>query len=77
MCKFGIIGLTESIAKEFADKNIKVMAISTSGVDTKMMKDVVNQGFDNSSMKLIKPEVAKKIYDMIYNQKYYANGQST
>ncbi len=46
-------------------------------MDTKMMKDVVNQGFDRSNMKLMKPEeVAKKIYDMIFNQKDYYNGQS-
>jgi short-subunit dehydrogenase len=53
------------------------MAICPGGVDTKMMKDVVNQGFDRSNMKLMKPEeVAKKIYDMIFNQKDYYNGQS-
>ena len=75
--KFGLIGLTESISKEFVDKNIKVMALCPGGVDTKMMKDVVNQGFDNSLMKLMKPEaVAEKIYDMISNQKKYSNGQS-
>ncbi|MGD1836266.1 MAG: SDR family oxidoreductase [Nitrososphaeraceae archaeon] len=75
--KFGLIGLTESVAKEFADKNIKVMALCVGGVDTKMMKGVVNQGFDNSSMKLMKPEdVAEKIYDMISNKKEYCNGQS-
>jgi 3-oxoacyl-[acyl-carrier protein] reductase len=75
--KFGIIGITESLAKEVDDSNIKVMAICPGGVDTKMMKDVVNQGFDRSNMKLMKPEeVAKKIYDMIFNQKDYYNGQS-
>ncbi len=75
--KFGVIGLTESVAKEVNDFNIRVMAICPGGVDTKMMEDVVNQGFDKSSMKLMKPEeVAKKIYDMIFNQKDYYNGQS-
>ena len=53
------------------------MAICPGGVDTEMMNDVVGQGFDNSSMKLIKPEeVAEKIYNMISNQKDYTNGQS-
>ena len=39
--KFGIIGLTESVAKEVNDKNIKVMAICPGGVDTNMIKDIV------------------------------------
>jgi len=69
--------LTESIAEEVADKNIKIMAICPGGVDTKMIKDLINQGVDRSGMKLLKPEeVAEKIYDMISNQKKYDNGQS-
>ena len=75
--KFGIIGLTESVAKEVDDNKIKVMAICPGGVDTKMMKDLINQSGDRSGMELLKPEdVAEKIYDMISNQKKYANGQS-
>src|ERR671912_849354 len=35
--KFGIIGLTESVAKEVAGDNVKVMAICTGGVYTKMI----------------------------------------
>ena len=46
------------------------MAICPGGVDTKMIKDLIKQGVDRSGMKLLKPEeVAKKIYDMISNQK--------
>jgi 3-oxoacyl-[acyl-carrier protein] reductase len=75
--KFGIIGLTESIAEEVADNNIKVMAICPGGVDTDMIKDIVKDGYNPSSKNLMKPEdVAKKIYDMISNQKDYYNGQS-
>jgi 3-oxoacyl-[acyl-carrier protein] reductase len=75
--KFGIIGLTESIAKEVADNNVKVMAICPGGVDTDMTKDIVNDGYNLSSRNLMKPQqVAKKIYDMISNQKSYYNGQS-
>lgn len=75
--KFGIIGLTESVAKEVEHKNVKIMAICPGGVDTKMIKDIVNEGFNISNMKLMKSEkVAKKIYDMIFNQKDYYNGQS-
>jgi 3-oxoacyl-[acyl-carrier protein] reductase len=75
--KFGIIGLTESIAKEVDKFNIKVMTICPGGVDTKMMEDIVKEGFNKSNANLMEPEeVAKKIYDMIFNQKGYRNGQS-
>ena len=75
--KFGVIGFTESIAKEVADNNVKVMAICPGGVDTKMIEDIVDNGFNSSNRNLMKPEqVAKKIYDMIFNHKDYYNGQS-
>ena len=75
--KFGVIGFTESIAKEIADYNVKVMAICPGGVDTKMIDDIVDNGYNLSNRNLMKPEqVAKKIYDMIFNQKDYYNGQS-
>ncbi|HET9805820.1 MAG TPA: SDR family oxidoreductase [Nitrososphaeraceae archaeon] len=75
--KFGVIGFTESIAKEVADNNVKVMAICPGGVDTKMIEDIVDNGYNLSNRNLMKPEqVAKKIYDMIFNQKDYYNRQS-
>jgi 3-oxoacyl-[acyl-carrier protein] reductase len=76
--KFGVIGLTESIAKEVVDdSNVKVMAICPGGVDTDMIKDMVNDGFNKSNTNFMKPEeVAKKIYDMIVNKKNYYNGES-
>lgn len=75
--KFGVIGLTESIAKEVADNNVKVMAICPGGVDTKMIDDIVDNGYNLSNRNLMKPkEVANKIYDMIFNHYGYYNGQS-
>jgi 3-oxoacyl-[acyl-carrier protein] reductase len=74
--KFGVIGLTESVAKEVTDNNVKIMAICPGGVYTKMIKDIVKVGYA-SDRNLIKPEeVANKIYDMIFNQNGYYNGQS-
>jgi short-subunit dehydrogenase len=32
--KFGVIGLTESVAKEVTGNNVKIMAICPGGVDT-------------------------------------------
>jgi 3-oxoacyl-[acyl-carrier protein] reductase len=75
--KFGMIGLTESVAKEIIDYDIKIMAICPGGVDTDMIKDMINDGFNKSNTNFMKPEeVAKKIYDMIVNKKNYYNGQS-
>jgi 3-oxoacyl-[acyl-carrier protein] reductase len=75
--KFGIIGLTESVAKEVTDYNVKIMAICPGRVDTKMIKDIVKVGYNTSNRNLMKPEeVANKIYDMIFNQNGYYNGQS-
>ena len=70
-----MIGFTESIAKEIADNNVKVMAICPGGVDTKMIDGIVDNGYNLSNRNLMKPEqVAKKINDMIFNQKDYYNG---
>ena len=53
------------------------MAICPGSVDTKMIEDIVKAGYNPSNRNLMKPEnVAKKIYDMISNQKDYYNGQS-
>ena len=75
--KFGVIGLTESVAKEVTDNNVKIMAICPGEVYTKMIKDIVKVGYNASNRNLMKPkEVANKIYDMIFNQNGYYNGQS-
>jgi len=53
------------------------MAICPGGVDTKMIDDILDNGYNLSNRNLLKPEqVAMKIYDMIFNQKDYYNEQS-
>ena len=75
--KFGVIGFTESITKEVSNYNVKVMTICPGGVDTKMIGDIVRDGYNLSTRNLMKPEqVAKKFYDLIFNQENYYNGQS-
>ena len=50
------------------------MAICPGRIDTNMIDDIDN-GYNLSNKNLMKPEqVAKKIYDMIFNQKDYYNG---
>ena len=75
--KFGMIGLTESVAKEVISENVRIMAICPGGVDTKMMEDILKNGFTKPNFNLMKPEkVAKKICDMIFDEPSYKNGQS-
>ncbi len=64
------------VAKQIADNHVKIMAICPGRVDTKMIKDIVKKGYNPSNRNLINPEeVAKKIYNMIFNQLCYHNGQ--
>ena len=53
------------------------MSICPGGVDTKMIEDIADNGYILSNRNLMEPEeVTKKIYDMIFNQNDYYNGQS-
>ncbi|MDQ4074345.1 MAG: SDR family oxidoreductase, partial [Thermoproteota archaeon] len=77
--KFGIMGLTESIAAEINDYNIRIMTICPGEIDTGMIKDVVDSGYQLQCKEdeMYKPEdVAKKIWDMITNSNKYKNSQS-
>jgi len=75
--KFGMIGLTESLAWEVGDYNIKVMAICPGEVDTKMQENVDLDYYTKYKNKMLKPnQVAERIIDMIFNDKNYNNGQS-
>lgn len=75
--KFGMIGLTESLAWEIGNYNIKVMAICPGEVNTKMQQDFDQEYYRKYKDKMLQPkQVAERIIDMIFNDKKYNNGQS-
>jgi len=75
--KFGMIGLTESLAREVANYNIRAMTICPGEVATKMQKDIDAQYYELNKHKMLHPRrVAEKIADMIFSDKEYSNGVS-
>lgn len=73
------MGLTESIAAEINAYNIRIMTICPGEIDTGMIKDAVDSGYQLHCRKeeMYKPEdVAQKICDMITNSSKYRNSQS-
>lgn len=75
--KFGIIGLTESLAREVQSYSIRVMTICPGEVATKMQEDIDPRNYSLNKHKMLHPgTVAEKIADMILNDKEYPNGIS-
>jgi len=73
--KFGMIGLTESLAREVANYNIRVMTICPGEVATKMQEDIDTQYYELNKHKMLDPRiVAEKIADMMFNDNDYKNG---
>src|SRR5512132_79255 len=73
--KFGMIGLTESLAREVANYNIRAMTICPGEVATKMQEDIDAQYYELNKHKMLHPRrVAQKIADTIFNDKEYPNG---
>ena len=72
--KFGLIGLTESLADEVKDKGIKVFAICPGGVNTDMYKNL----FTNyNPANLYKPEtIAEQVFKVCTESYLFKNGQS-
>src|SRR6476646_2949404 len=75
--KFGMVGLTESLAWEVGNYNVKVMAICPGEVDTKMQEDFDREYYGRYKDKMLRPkEVAERIIEMIFNDNKYNSGQS-
>ena len=75
--KFGMMGLTESLALEVANYNIRVMSICPGEVATKMQEDVDSHYYELNKHKMLLPKtVAEKITDMVFDDKGYTNGVS-
>lgn len=75
--KFGMIGLTESLAWEVANYNIRVMSLCPGEVATSMQEDVDRSYYESNKHKMLHPRtVAEKIRDMIFNEDEYRNGIS-
>lgn len=75
--KFGMMGLTESLAWEVANYDIRVMSICPGEVATKMQEDVDRHYYELNKHKMLHPRtVAEKIVDMVYDNKKYRNGES-
>ncbi len=72
------MGFSESISKEVASTNIRVMVLCPGEINTNLLEDIMNAGFQLSSKKenLYQPEdVANKIFEMIKEHNAYRNGQ--
>ena len=75
--KFGMIGLTESLAREVANYKIRVMTICPGEVATKMQEDVDARYYELNKHKMLHPRtVAGKIVDMMFSDNEYRNGIS-
>jgi 3-oxoacyl-[acyl-carrier protein] reductase len=75
--KFGLAGLTESLALEVEIYNIRVMTIFLGQVATRMLQAYDYSYYEKNKNKMLSPQnVAAKIIEMIVNVKKYKNGDS-
>ena len=75
--KFGLFGLTESVALEANVYNLRVMTILLGQVATQMWQQFDSSYFENNKKRMLDPQnVAGKIAAMIFDTKRYKNGDS-
>jgi 3-oxoacyl-[acyl-carrier protein] reductase len=75
--KFGLFGLTESVALEANAYNLRVMTILLGQVATQMWQQFDSSYFENNKKRMLDPRnVAGKIAEMIFDTKHYKNGDS-
>lgn len=75
--KFGMMGLTESVAWEVGRHNIRVMAICPGEVDTRLQEATDRTYYRMNKARMLRPRtVAAKIVEMVMDDRNYSNGQS-
>jgi 3-oxoacyl-[acyl-carrier protein] reductase len=75
--KFGLFGLTESVALEVNAYNLRVMTILLGQVATQMWQQFDSSYFEKNKKRMLDPHnVAGKIAEMIFDTKRYKNGDS-
>jgi len=75
--KFGMMGLTESVAWEVAQRNIRIMAICPGEVATRMQEAASPEYYRTNKARMLQPgAVAAKIVEMITEVGMYSNGQT-
>lgn len=65
--KFGVIGITESLAEEVSDFGIKVFSVCPGAVATQMQKEFMsNEEFERRKNQMIQPEeVAQRVLQLV------------
>jgi 3-oxoacyl-[acyl-carrier protein] reductase len=75
--KFGLFGLTESVALEVNAYNLRVMTILLGQVATQMWQQFDHSYFERNKNRMLDPHsVAEKIVEVIFDTKRYKNGDS-
>lgn len=83
--KHGIVGLTKTVAAEYADKGIRVNAVCPGTIVTPMVTDMMQKGYLNEPVALAATpmhrfanpkEVASVVYFLSSDAASYVNGQS-
>jgi 3-oxoacyl-[acyl-carrier protein] reductase len=75
--KFELFGLTESVALEVNEYNLRVVTLLLGQVATQMWQQFDSSYFENNKNRMLDPHnVAGKIVEMIFDTKRYKNGDS-